>query len=94
MSEIMTAQQAAAYLQLAPETIRRYARRGRLPAARIGGHYRIRKADLDALFGEERVVDRFMAEQAQERMATGGPSIPLEQVMARLRARRAQSPPH
>ena len=47
MSEILTAEQAAEYLQLDPETVRRAARRGELPGARIGRRWRFRKQDLD-----------------------------------------------
>ncbi len=52
--EMMTIEEAAAYLRMSKDTIRRAIKTGVLPASRLTeqprGHYRIRKADLDALF--------------------------------------------
>ena len=45
--DIMTIEQAAKYLQLTTETVRRAAREGSLPSAKIGRRWRIRKIDLD-----------------------------------------------
>ena len=45
--EVMTIEQAAEYLQLRPETVRRAARDETLPAAKVGKAWRIRKVDLD-----------------------------------------------
>ena len=45
--EIMTVEQAAEYLQVVPETIRRAAREGSLPAAKFGKSWRFRKVDVD-----------------------------------------------
>lgn len=47
--DILTAKQAADYLQVNRETIYRYIRDGRLNASRIGRSYRIRKQSLDLL---------------------------------------------
>jgi len=44
----MTVEQVAAYLQLNKLTVYRYIREGRIPAARLGKAYRIRKSDVDA----------------------------------------------
>jgi hypothetical protein len=43
----------------APDTLRDYIRRGRLPARRIGhrGHFRVRLRDLESLFGPAVVRD-------------------------------------
>ena len=53
--DLMTVEQVAAYLQLNKLTVYRYIREGRIPAARIGKSYRIRKADVDA-FLESRIA--------------------------------------
>jgi len=47
-TDLMTVEQVAAYLQLNKLTVYRYIREGRIPAARLGKAYRIRKADVDA----------------------------------------------
>lgn len=47
--EILTPDQAAAYLQVNRETIYRYIRDGKLLAARLGRAYRIPKSSLDML---------------------------------------------
>lgn len=47
VSEIMTVEQVAAYLQLNKLTIYKHVRAGRIPASRVGKAYRIRKADVD-----------------------------------------------
>jgi excisionase family DNA binding protein len=46
-TEIMTTKQAADYLHLHPESIKRKAREGELPAAKVGRGWRFRKVDLD-----------------------------------------------
>ncbi len=45
--EILTIQQAAQYLQIDSGIVRRKIRAGEMPAARIGGQWRIRRARLD-----------------------------------------------
>src|SRR5512144_178826 len=47
--EIMTPEQAAAYLQVSRETVLRYIRAGKLPASRLGRTYRISKRNVDLL---------------------------------------------
>ena len=79
MSEILTVEQAAEYLQLDPETVRRAARRGELPGARIGRRWRFRKEDLDALFVEA-VIDRELAEEAERRLKEDASRVPLAEV--------------
>jgi excisionase family DNA binding protein len=48
-SDILTPDQAAAYLQVNRETIYRYIREGKLVAARLGRSYRIPRRSLDLL---------------------------------------------
>jgi len=47
--ELLTVEQAAAYLQLHKVTLYKYIRAGRLPAAKLGKVYRIHRRDLEAL---------------------------------------------
>jgi excisionase family DNA binding protein len=44
---LLTTREAAAYLALHPKTVQDWARWGRLPCIRVGGHWRFRKAELD-----------------------------------------------
>lgn len=48
MSEIMTPEQVADYLQLNKDTVYRLIRGRKLPAAKIGRAYRVSKEDVDA----------------------------------------------
>ena len=47
--EILTPEQAAAYLQVNRETVYRYIREGKLVASRLGRGYRIPRRNLDLL---------------------------------------------
>jgi len=47
LPEILTIQQAAHYLQIDSGIVRRKVQAGEMPAARIGGQWRIRRARLD-----------------------------------------------
>jgi excisionase family DNA binding protein len=47
--EVMTPEQAAAYLQVNRETISRYIRQGKLMAARLGRSYRIPRRSVELL---------------------------------------------
>jgi excisionase family DNA binding protein len=49
MSETMTADQAADYLQVDRDTIYRYIREGKLLASRLGRSYRIPRRNLELL---------------------------------------------
>jgi excisionase family DNA binding protein len=55
--EIMTPEQAAAYLQVNKETIYRYIREGRLVASKLGRAYRIPRNSLDLLLWSTRTRD-------------------------------------
>ena len=91
MPESLTVKQAAQYLQVNPETVRRAARSGRLRASRVGRRWRIRQKDLNEWVEQdgwlyERMVDRGLAEAVAEAMAdpANRETIPLEHVKARL----------
>ncbi len=47
--EILTVDQAAAYLQIHKVTVYKYIRTGVLPAAKLGKVYRIYRRDIEAL---------------------------------------------
>jgi excisionase family DNA binding protein len=46
--DLFTPEEVAAYLRVNPQTIYRLLRVGKLPGAKIGHQWRIRRADLDA----------------------------------------------
>jgi excisionase family DNA binding protein len=75
MSDIMTTQEVAEYLRTSVETIKRMARRGALPAAKLGRNWRFRKADIDDWLetggsAYEKQVDEGLAAVTRERMQT------------------------
>jgi len=53
-TEWLTTEKAAHYLQVHPETMRRWAREGVIPAAKLGnrGGFRFRRRDLDRFLQE------------------------------------------
>ena len=55
----LTTEEAAAYLKVHPETMRNWARKGVIPAAKLGnrGGFRFKREDLDR-FLEQRLIDR------------------------------------
>jgi len=89
--DVMTAEQAAEFLQTSRDTLLRKARRGELPAAKLGREWRFRRADLDAWLVEggdayEAVVQRGMDLELAERMADPAhrETRPLEDVLREL----------
>lgn len=46
--DTMNVRQVARYLQLEKSTIYSWAQEGRIPAEKVGGRWRFRRADLDA----------------------------------------------
>lgn len=54
MTDILTPEQAADYLQVNRETIYRYIRDGKLAASRLGRNYRITRRNLDLLLAANR----------------------------------------
>jgi excisionase family DNA binding protein len=51
--EVFTVKEAAEFLRVTPETVRRLCRRGKIPFAKIGSDYRFLQRDLEALFLEQ-----------------------------------------
>ena len=75
MPEIMTTDEVAEYLRTSAENVKRMARRGDLPASKLGRNWRFRKADVDdwlATGGSayEDLVTEGLAAVTRERMAT------------------------
>ncbi len=56
--DILTVEQAAAYLQIHKVTVYKYIRTGLLPAARLGKVYRIHRRDVEALLQSLRAGPR------------------------------------
>lgn len=56
-NEILNLDEAANLLKISVVTARRWCANGKLPAVKIGNHYRIRKADIDKLF-DDKIKDK------------------------------------
>jgi excisionase family DNA binding protein len=52
MHDVLTVEEAAEFLRCSPDTVKRRARAGELPASKIGRAWRFRRADLDAWLAE------------------------------------------
>jgi len=88
-TDVLTAQEAAAYLRLCLDSIKRKARANELPAFKVGRQWRFRKADLDAWIAKggsryEDVVTEGMVDTMRERVAAGQESIPLDEAKRML----------
>ena len=87
--DVMTAKQAAEFLQTSRETLIRQARAGLVPAAKLGREWRFRRADLDAWLAAggnryEALVEEGMdLEWAERRRTDNGVRIPLSEALAR-----------
>jgi len=84
MPDVLTAPEAADYLRTSVDAVKRLARQGRIPGAKIGRGWRFRKADLDELFAEN-VLDRILGREAKAVLADPDTEwVPLEQVKKEL----------
>jgi excisionase family DNA binding protein len=68
MPDVLTAPEAAEYLRTSVDAVKRLARQGRIPGAKIGRGWRFRKSDLDELFVEN-VLDRLLGREAKAVLA-------------------------
>ncbi len=90
VQDVMTAEQAAQYLQTTVHTVKRRAREGSLPAAKIGREWRFLRTELDAWLAAggtryEDAVTRGMDLELAERIrADSGRRIPLSDLAKRL----------
>jgi len=64
MPEVMIAPEAAEYLRTSVDAVKRLARQGRIPGAKIGRGRRFRKADPDELFVGN-MLDRILGQEAR-----------------------------
>ena len=85
---LLTAEEAASYLRVNVNTLRRYVRERRIRAARLGKGYRIRQEDLDAFLatladaGEPPLTaDEVRESEAGWAEYLAGHSKPLDQVI-------------
>jgi excisionase family DNA binding protein len=74
MQDVLTVDEAAAFLRCSPDTVKRQAREGRLPAAKIGRAWRFRRTDLDRWLAEggtrrEELEDEGLLLEIEERKA-------------------------
>ena len=53
MEELVTVQEVASYLKMNPQTIYRFAQRGRIPAIKVGNRWRFRPTDIEAWLQQE-----------------------------------------
>jgi excisionase family DNA binding protein len=91
-TELLTVKEVAGRLKLNPQTVRRWIKRGLLPAARVGGkEWRIRESDLEAAFSRPSAAElrrrRAAVRQLLEirkRWAASGLSV--AEIMAESRA--------
>lgn len=51
--ELMTVEEAARYLKISPEVIRRWLREKKLPGFKIGKEWRIAREDIDTMLKEK-----------------------------------------
>ncbi|MEN6305131.1 MAG: helix-turn-helix domain-containing protein [Armatimonadia bacterium] len=86
---MLTADQAADFLQTSRDTLLRRARAGKIPAAKLGREWRFRKSELDAWLAAggdryEAMVQKGMDLELEERRREDtGERIPWEQVRKR-----------
>jgi excisionase family DNA binding protein len=54
--ELMTTREVLLYLRVTPRTVYRLIREGDLPAVRMGGRWRFRRADIESWLERQRQV--------------------------------------
>jgi len=93
MQEVLTLQEAANFLRCSPDTVKRRARAGELPASKIGRTWRFRRADLDAWLAEGGTLRQTLEdegllsamEEAKREVAEGREKlVPWEEAKAAL----------
>jgi excisionase family DNA binding protein len=68
--ELMTAKQAAEYLQVSRHTVYRYIRQAKLAASRLGRSYRVQKRDLDLLLWERQAKQMQLRQYTPQEVET------------------------
>lgn len=86
MRDVLTPEQVADYLQISSETVYRLIRRHQLAASRIGRHYRIPRADLDAflLASSTRPAVQEAMFACLETIAQSNPDLDGDELLAEL----------
>jgi len=89
MPDVLTTREAAEFLRLSAETVKRKAASGELPAAKAGRGWRFMREDLEAWLRAggsryEAQVDEGMLLVVRERMAADLEPVPLEEVKKRF----------
>ena len=91
MPDVLTAKQAAEFLQLSPETVKAKARAGLIPAAKVGREWRFSRRQLlewieDGGTIPEELVDQGIIAVVEERMAHEDEArvVPWEEAEAAL----------
>ena len=92
--EIMTIQDVAKYLRMNEATIYRYIQEGKLPAARMGRNYRVRREDVDKFFDARKVAawDRVCQAGRELSARTGWKPEMVDQAISEYRRSRQVSP--
>jgi excisionase family DNA binding protein len=80
MSDIMTVEQTADYLHLHPETLRAKARRGQIPAAKVGRQWRFSKVQLLAWIEQGAELPRELEDWALVQIAEERLTDPAREV--------------
>lgn len=56
-TDLLTCEEAAAFLRVHPRTVYRLLREGKLPGVKVGRQWRIRRTDLEASLGPPGMAD-------------------------------------
>jgi excisionase family DNA binding protein len=83
MEDLLTVEQAAAKLQIAPKTLKDWLRAGRIKGVRVGRLWRIKERDLEAFVDQSADEDRADIAAAEEALANPV-RIPYEQVREKM----------
>jgi excisionase family DNA binding protein len=83
MEDLLTVEQAAAKLQIAPKTLKDWLRAGRIKGVRLGKLWRVKESDLEAFVNQSADEDQADIAAAEEALANPV-RIPYEQVREKL----------
>ena len=92
--DVMTAEQAAEFLQTSRDTLLRKARRGELPAAKVGREWRFSRTELDewVMAGGDRPAalfdERLGRDNARRQASPSSQAAPPPKGIAKARCRR------
>jgi len=87
MPDVMTAEQAAEYLQTSVYTLKRHAREGTIPAAKLGREWRFLRSELEAWLSAGGTEERpKRVTQIPETTPTMWGTAPLREILHRLKA--------